>query len=143
MDSIRIRVIYDGAGPLKWSGPPSAFGLQDKAGVLHPGLPGPNGTAIFDLSLHVKSTDTDAPVFVGDFAHGPPAGRFLYLGWRNAQGGFDQRLKLPLGTITWEDLRPALARDEALVGILTDHHPKLTSTGENIGGTRAIAWQLT
>jgi hypothetical protein len=143
MNSIRLRVIYDGKGPLKWSGGPDGFGLQDKAGVLHRGSGGPHNTVIFDLSLQVKPADTDAPVFVGDFAHGPPAGRFLYLGWRNAQGGFDQRLKLPLGTITHEDVRKALARDEPLVGVLADHHPRLTSTGENIGGTRAISWKLT
>ena len=35
-------------------------------------------------------------MLVGDFAHGKPAERFLYLGWRNAAGGFAQRLKLPL-----------------------------------------------
>lgn len=142
MNSIRLRVVYDGKGPLKWSGGPDGFGLQDKSETLHAGTAGPNGTVIFDLSLQVKSADTETPVFVGDFAHGPPDRRFLYLGWRRAQGGFDQRLKLPLGTITWDDVRQAAARDEPLVGVLVDHHPKLTSTGENIGGTRPIAWKL-
>lgn len=144
MDSIRIRLIYDGAGPAIWDGGgrPDAFGIQDKEGALHPGVPGPDGSVVFDLTLQVKSTDSDAPVFAGTFVHGPPAGRFLYLGWRNAQGAFAQRLKLPLASITWADVRLALDKQEPLVGTLVDHHPKATSTGANIGGTRSMSWVL-
>ena len=147
MDSIRIRLVYDGIGPAIWDGDgrPDAFGIQDKEGTLHPGVPGvpgAKGTVVFELTLQVKSTDADAPVFAGTFVHGPPAGRFLYLGWRNAQGAFAQRLKLPLASITWADVRQALDKQEPLVGTLVDHHPKATTTGANIGGTRAMAWAL-
>ena len=140
--SIPFKLIYDGVGPLKWSGDANAFGLQDKSGVLSHGSAGERGTVIFDFSLQVKSEDTSAPVFAGTFANGPPASRFLYLSWRNNQGGFDQRLKLPLSTITWDDVRQAVTRGAPLVGELIDHHPRLTSTGENIGGSRPISWKL-
>ena len=140
MDSIRIRLIYDGSGPVHWDGGADAFGVQDKAGVLHGGIPGPAGATIFDLVFQVKSQDSDAPVLSGDFAHGPPAARFLYLGWRNASGGFAQRLKLSLATLAWSDVRRAIERQQPLVGTLVDHHPKATSTGANIGGSRPISW---
>jgi hypothetical protein len=39
MDALRLRVIYDGAGPVHWDGGPGAFGLQDKDEVLHPVTP--------------------------------------------------------------------------------------------------------
>jgi len=142
MDSIRVRLVYDGAGPVHWDGGPDAFGVQDKAGALHPGTPGTDGVIIFDLTLTVKSPQTDAPVLSGDFAHGPPAQRFLYLGWRNRAGNFAQRLKLSLATLTGSDVRQALASQRPLVGTLVDHHPKATRTGANIGGSRPIAWTL-
>jgi Family of unknown function (DUF5990) len=35
-----------------------------------------------DLALEVTEGEAGQPVFRGAFAHGPPAGRFLYLGWK-------------------------------------------------------------
>ena len=142
MDSLRIRLVYDGAGPVFWSRNPADFGLQDKTGVLHAGRSGHDGTVVFNLTLQLRPSGSDAPVFTGDFAHGPPAGRFLYLGWRNVDGGFAQRLKLPLGTISGDDVREAVRRQEPLVGTLVDHRPRATSTGANIGGTRPMNWVL-
>ena len=142
MDSIHLRLIYDGTGPLSWSRKPGAFGLQDKAGALRLGVAGPSGTVIFDMTLQLKSGNSDAPVLTGSFAHGPPAGRFLYLGWLNEQSGFAQRLKLPLGGITWSQVQEALDRQEPLIGTLVDHHPRVTSTGANIGGSRPMSWTL-
>ena len=142
VDSIGIRLIYDGVGPVSWRRGPGDFGLQDKAGVLHPGAPGSDGVVVFTLTLQVKPHGAGAPIFLGAFAHGPPAGRFLYLGWRNTEGSLAQRLKLPLGTITRDDVRQAQARQQSLVGTLRDHHPRATSTGANIGGSRPMSWAL-
>ena len=143
MDTIRLRLTYDGQGPATWTpmpGAPDAFGLQDKAGVLHPGSPGEAGTTVFDFALQVKPHASGAVVLAGEFAHGPPAERFLYLGWRNANGAFAQRLKLPLAGISWSDVNEAPGRRRPLVATLVDHHPKATSTGANIGGTRPVDW---
>ncbi len=145
MDSIALKLVYDGKGPVHWSplpGAPNAFGLQDKAEVLHVGKPGKAGAVVFDLTLQVKSLDAAQAVLVGGFAHGKPAERFLYLGWRNASGGFAQRLKLPLHAITSDQVRQALAKGMTLTAVLVDHHPKATTTGANIGGTRAVDWML-
>ena len=142
MESISLQVVYDGKGPAIWTPAPGAFGLQDKAGMLHVGTPGAAGAVVFDFTLQVKSLDADAVVLTGDFAHGKPAERFLYLGWANAAGGFAQRLKLPLHTITPAQVREAVAQGTRLTATLVDHHPKATTTGANIGGARHVDWTL-
>ncbi|GGC77274.1 DUF5990 family protein [Undibacterium terreum] len=142
MDSVSLKLIYDGNGPLKWSRKPGTFGMQDKAGHLDLGTSAPDGTVLFDLTLQVKPGKSGAPVLLGSFAHGPPDGRFLYLAWCEAQGALVQRLKLPLGGISWDDIRNASDQQKPLLGVLVDHHPRLTSTGENIGGSRPISWVL-
>ena len=142
METLRLRLTYDGRGPAIWTPMPGGFGLQDKAGLLHQGTPGPAGVAVFEFSLQAKPHDSGAAVLSGEFAHGPPAARFLYLGWRNTQGGFAQRLKLPLSGVAWADVAAALARQQVLAATLVDHHPRATSTGANIGGTRAVTWAI-
>ena len=140
MNSIRMQVVYDGKGPVHWDGGAGAFGLQDKSGALHPGTPGAAGAVVFDFTLAVKSPGS--AVLLGDFAHGTPAERFLYLGWRNTAGNFAQRLKLPLTTITADQVRQAVADGRLLTTTLIDSHPRATTTGANIGGTRQVAWTL-
>jgi hypothetical protein len=139
---IDLKVIYDGSGPVYWSGDPNDFGLQDQSGVLHLGDRDPDGATSFTFSLAVKLGRADAPVFVGPFAHGPPGKRFLYLGWRNREGAFAQRLILPLGPIGWDQVRLAVGAGQPLVARLVDRHPRTTSTGANIGGTRHVAWTV-
>ncbi|TAH35273.1 MAG: hypothetical protein EYC70_13415 [Planctomycetota bacterium] len=62
--------------------------------------------------------------FLGEFAQGPPAARFVYVssGARAGQGGscWDRRAKVPLGGITPEQARRVLAGEglvlEARIG---------------------------
>ncbi len=140
--AIRLRVKYDGVGPVHWSGGAGDFGLQDKVEDLLQPRPDSDGVAAFDFSLEVKPEGDGPPVFTGPFAHGTPSGRFLYLSWREPRGGFAQRLKLPLGSISWEQIRQALDTGAPLVCVLVDKHPKATTTGANIGGTREVVWKL-
>jgi len=135
-------VTYDGVGPVYWDGDPEAFGLQDKSDVLHLGDLDADGSITFVFSLDVKPGTSGAPVFVGPFAHGPPGKRFLYLGWRNRDGAFAQRLILPLGSIGWDKVRQALGSGEPLACRLVDKNPRATSTGANIGGTRPVDWTV-
>jgi len=135
-------VVYDGVGPVFWDRDPDRFGLQDASGALHPGQPDAEGGVAFEFSLDVKPGRADAPVFVGPFAHGPPAKRFLYLGWRNRDGAFAQRLIIPLASISWEQVGQAQGAGAPLVCRLVDKHPRATSTGANIGGTRQVVWQV-
>jgi hypothetical protein len=142
MNAVALRLIYDGKGPLNWSRKPGTFGLQDKEGHLQLGTLGPDGTVIFELALQVKAGKSGEPVFLGSFAHGSPKGRFLYLAWAEEKGILAQRLKLPLGGISWNDIRESFEQQKPLVGVLIDHHPRVTSTGANIGGSRPISWSL-
>jgi hypothetical protein len=59
------------------------------------------------LAVQARSA-TDTPDFAGAAVHGPPGGRFLYLGWRGA-GAPDwiRRWKPPLGEISWEQIAAA------------------------------------
>ena len=141
LESVRLQVHYHGTGPVKWSGGPGHFGVQDKTENLLLGEVGEDGSVKFDLSIEVKPEDTASPVFIGPFAHGPPGGRFLYLSWRNSEGNYAQRFKLPLGSITWNDVRSAWRTDQPIVGELVDRQPRITSTGANIGGSRPVAWK--
>ena len=92
MQAIHLQLIYDGKGPAIWTPAPGAFGLQDKAGALHPGTPGAAGAVVFDFTLQVRSLDAKAVVLTGDFAHGSPAERFLYLGWANTARSEERRV---------------------------------------------------
>ena len=52
---------------------------------MRPGIAAPGKAKHFDLTR--ESAETGRPVFRGEFAHGPPAGRFLdlsfyYLSWK-------------------------------------------------------------
>jgi len=142
MAGIDFHVTYDGVGPVFWDGAPERFGLQDRSGVLHRGAPDTDGAVAFAFALDVKPGRSDAPVFVGPFAHGPPGKRFLYLGWRNRDGAFAQRLIIPLGAISWDQVRQAASSGAPLASRLIDHHPRATSTGANIGGTRHVVWTV-
>jgi hypothetical protein len=139
---IDLRVTYDGVGPVFWNGGPDHFGLQDASEILHRGEVGADGAVTFAFSLEVKTGRAGPPVFVGPFAHGPPAKRFLYLGWRNRDGAFAQRLLLPLGPIGWDLVRQALSSGDPLVCRLVDKEPRATKTGANIGGTRHVDWEV-
>ncbi len=137
--TLRLRIVYDGTPPNTWDGGAKDFGLQDKENVLLLGKTERNGHVVFDVTLDVKPQRTSKPVFLGDFAHGSPKERFLYLSWRNANGAYAQRLKLPLGAITWSDVEKA--REKPLEGVVAPSTKPRKPGGTNIGGTRAVMWQ--
>ncbi len=141
LERVQLRLIYRGKGPVFWSGGRAEVGVQDKEEGLLLGKAGPDGGLIFDLVLEVKPVGLGAPVFVGPLAHGPASKRFLYLSWRNLTGEYAQRLILPLGSITWPDVRAAQTAGQPIVGELIDSKPRATSTGANIGGKRLIVWR--
>jgi len=139
--SVRLRVVYDGTPPNTWDGDAKNFGVQDKANVLHPGKTERDGHVVFDISVELKPERTANPVFVGDFAHGSPEERFLYLGWRNTNGAYAQRLKLPLGGITWDHIEKA--KGKPIVGEVAPSNKPRVPGGTNVGGTRAVVWNPT
>jgi Family of unknown function (DUF5990) len=134
--SIHLRILHDGAGPPGWMGSAKDFGLQDKGEVLHPAKKAGKDRIAFDLTVRVEGEEgKDTPNFLGSFTHGTPKDRFLYLGWRHPSGtGWTWRLKLPLGTITWKDVRAARKSGNPLVADATGRGPG--------GGRRPIEWRL-
>jgi len=140
VEGVRLRVVYRGSPLPGWRGGPGDFGVQDKSNGLFAGVAGADGSVVFDLSVEVKPDDGAAPVFAGPLAHGTPAGRFLYLSWRNPSGEYARRLELPLGSISWNDVAAAQRADQPLTAELVDQ-PKLTSTGAPIGGSRTVIWR--
>ena len=138
-ETVRLRIVYDGTPPNVWDGDAKNFGVQDKANVLHLGRTERDGRIVFEVSLDLKPEETANPVFLGDFAHGSPKERFLYLSWRNTNGAYAQRLKLPLGAITWSDIDKA--RDKLITGEVAPSSKPRKPGGTNIGGTRAVVWR--
>ncbi|MGH7427559.1 MAG: DUF5990 family protein [Gemmatimonadales bacterium] len=69
---------------------------------------------VFDLTLRVGPPRADGqPNFLGAFAQGPPAGRFIYVNAGRQAGQFntpwDRRAKIPLKAITREQLAAVLS----------------------------------
>lgn len=84
--------------------PTGVFGLQDKERRLSAGQPQPDGALVFDCELRAKRAADDTPNFLGDYAHGTAADRFLYLTLQDSetvQARIVKRIKVKLGSITW------------------------------------------
>jgi hypothetical protein len=79
---IDIRLVHNGVPPGTPLEERFRFGLQDAKGEVHPGITQPGTVRNLDLALEVTEGEAGQPVFRGAFAHGPPAGRFLYVGWK-------------------------------------------------------------
>ena len=81
------------------------FGLQDKDRLLHQGQPTDDGSLMFECDVTAVPGAYGKANIRGTFAHGPAAGRFLYLGLRPVGAKDDnwiRRIKIPLAGITWE-----------------------------------------
>lgn len=65
-----------------------------------------SGNLIFEFNVRVQRTANGLPNFLGPFAQGPPAARFVYLDIGSCAGQTDtpwsRRLKIPLGGIGWD-----------------------------------------
>ena len=94
------------------------FGVQKGKGVQYETLfvqQRTRGYIAFDFPVTVKDNQKDGlPDFLGPFAHGPSAGRFVYIdvGTYAGQTGtqWSRRMKVPLQGITWSLIRKVLAK---------------------------------
>jgi hypothetical protein len=133
---INVRLIHDGIQPGTPLDEPMRFGLQDGKGEVHPGLSEPGDARPFDLTLDVSGDETNLPIFSGPFAHGPPAGRFLYLSWRR-EGRHEHpwcwRIKIPLAGIGWAEIRDAEKPGKCLVADVLERRPH---------SSEPIVWQI-
>ncbi|MGB9753336.1 MAG: hypothetical protein C0183_17670 [Roseiflexus castenholzii] len=83
------------------------FGLQDRNGNLTPGVVLPDGALLFSFDVQADIRRDGSVNLSGRFVHGPPQGRFLYLGLRPPGGAWIRRIKVPLGSITADLVRNA------------------------------------
>ena len=83
------------------------FGLQDKAQQLYPGSTQPDGTVKFECQLRAERSSEGKPNFLGAFAHGTPADRFLYLTLQDSGQQIIRRTKIKLTSITWAQIEAA------------------------------------
>ncbi len=76
---------------------------------------------IFRFALEAKLNSANRPVFTGAYAQGTPAERFVYLCWGQRDGvAFltEMRTKIPLASLTWEEVKQAAAAGRAVRAVL-------------------------
>jgi hypothetical protein len=107
--TLAVLILCHHGPPAVHAGEPTEFGLQDKRLRLDAGQPDGDGVRRFSVALTVQPRGAaGAPDYAGAAVHGPPGGRFLYLGWRVAGApGWIRRWKIPLSEITWEQIAAA------------------------------------
>src|SRR3954451_14242442 len=101
---LRLRIVLES--------PPVGvhFGLQEGKGTNYKTIQTQRSQGDdlrFDGTVTAKGDRGDeTPNFHGPLTQGPPAGRFLYIDIGKLAGqadsGWERRLKVPLGGITWE-----------------------------------------
>ena len=104
--------------------PDGAFGLQDKNQRLQPPAQAAGGSAVFRCQVRAKPAAASGPPnFSGAFIHGTPQERFLYLSLRSAdspEAAWIKRIKVPLKSITWEQVEAAARHAEARLACTVD-----------------------
>lgn len=137
--TVRLRVRLADAPPRACAGYAEIEGgIQRKDEVL-PGEAGPDGLPRFACELRARlDAATGAPVFLGPFAFGPPAARFLYVSWSAVQPAepgagrtMIRRAKVPLAAITWAQVEDAALRG----GVLEARVPGLAGDGGPVCAT--------
>lgn len=96
VDVVRFRLIC-------LNPPDGEFGLQDDDERLYAGETRDDGARVYEFTLRTKAW-SDTWTFSGAFTHGAPKDRFLYLSLRAPGGSWVKRLKVPLMTITAEQV---------------------------------------
>ncbi len=95
-----VRVRIGVVNPPDVTGAGLEFGLQDKDQRLYDGVMQADGSLRFECELQVRQGADQKPNFLGAFAHGTPADRFLYLTTKQ-EGRITRRIKVKLATATW------------------------------------------
>jgi Family of unknown function (DUF5990) len=101
-----------------------------------------SGDLTFEFNVRVQEGATGLPNFLGPFAQGPPALRFVYLDIGTCAGQTDtpwsRRLKVPLGDISWEMMERATVLEARVPGTGRDGGPTC-ATVRNFAGWKPAA----
>lgn len=130
-------------------GPPPGvrFQLQRGRGELEPAVQTTCTAITFEFPLRVARRPTGEPNFLGPFAQGPPASRFIYINSGTLAGQSDscwtRRAKIPLTSITWALIDQARAANVPLeteiAGTGRDGGPLCASVPLRGGGWRVAS----
>ena len=128
--------------------PGVAFCLQRGRTDLVPATRVSKGRLAFDFTLRVMGRRAEGPPnFRGPLAHGPPAGRFVYVNSGTLAGQADscwtRRAKVPLSGIGWELIEQALSAptttlEASILGTAKDGGPACATVPLLDGGWRAV-----
>jgi hypothetical protein len=130
MMEIRLRLLREPAPPSP-DGSAVRFGLQDRKGTMHDGVPRVDGLVQFDFAVTVAELPDGSPDFGGSFVSGPRGERFVYLSWQRLDdAGFMNRIKVRLADIDWAMIRAGKGLEANLRGVATG------------GGKRPVDWRL-
>ncbi|MCA1649767.1 MAG: DUF5990 family protein [Acidobacteria bacterium] len=133
---LRIAVVDPPAGV--------RFRLQRGARELEPAVRTTSTALTFEFVVRVGKRPDGKPNFLGPFAQGPPARRFVYVnsGTHAGQSGscWTRRAKIPLTDITWALIDEARAKSGAL-------ETAIAGTGRDGGPTcgtvrRSAGWRV-
>jgi hypothetical protein len=101
---------WEGRGPLY-------LGIQ-RGDEIREAAPADSKRAVFLPVLRVRKHTDGSANFLGPFAHGPRAGRFIYLNWVIQRDGvlvqMIGRVKLLLSHIDWPRVEKALAQKKTI-----------------------------
>jgi hypothetical protein len=100
-----LRITVEGPAP------GARFQLQRGTGDLEPPIRVTRESITFEFPVRLGERPDGSPNFLGPFAQGPPAGRFVYVNSGTLAGQSDscwtRRAKIPLTAITWREIREA------------------------------------
>ncbi len=115
---IEIEIICTKLPGTQWGDRGSLhLGIQKDEALLEP-APANLERIVFRPQLRVRRHTDGSANFLGPFAHGPRAERFIYLIWANMEGntpvGMLGRIKLHLKHIEWTQVEQAVARKKPI-----------------------------
>ena len=117
------------------------FGIQQGSGHTSVTLQKQKSTGedlTFEVSVKVKSSADESPVFLGAVTQGSPKERFIYIDIGRAAGQLDtlwsRRLKIPLKSITWELIQQLDTAQQAVLEVRVPGVGK--DGGPNCGGVK-------
>lgn len=97
---MKLRIICVNPPPDEYEGKSTIFGLQNKSGEVVEGEAHADETRHYECVVTVNARGS----LSGDFVHGTPESRFLYLSWGYQPGEWIKRIKIPLADVTLEML---------------------------------------
>jgi hypothetical protein len=103
--------------PCEWKDQCLYLGIQEGKALME-AVPVDAGDIVFRPVLRARRHADGTVSFLGPFAQGPRAERFIYLVWaggaRGAPAVMTGRVKLHLNHLTWEQVEKAAARGKAI-----------------------------